>query len=37
MKSRGMYETPGGTILLAAHRAIESITSTAARRTSRTS
>ena len=23
MKSRGMYETPGGTILLAAHRAIE--------------
>src|SRR5271157_4932617 len=25
MKSRGMYETPGGTILLAAHRAIESI------------
>ena len=26
MKSRGMYETPGGTILLAAHRAIESIT-----------
>ena len=26
MKSRGVYETPGGTILLAAHRAIESIT-----------
>lgn len=26
MKSRGMYETPGGTILLAAHRAIETIT-----------
>jgi argininosuccinate synthase len=26
MKSRGMYETPGGTILLQAHRAIESIT-----------
>jgi argininosuccinate synthase len=26
MKSRGMYETPGGTILYAAHRAIESIT-----------
>jgi argininosuccinate synthase len=26
MKSRGMYETPGGTILLHAHRAIESIT-----------
>jgi argininosuccinate synthase len=26
MKSRGMYETPGGTILLAAHRAIESVT-----------
>ena len=26
MKSRGMYETPGGTILLAAHRAIELIT-----------
>ena len=24
MKSRGMYETPGGTILLAAHRGIES-------------
>ncbi|KAA5603318.1 argininosuccinate synthase [Blastochloris sulfoviridis] len=26
MKSRGMYETPGGTILLLAHRGIESIT-----------
>ena len=26
MKSRGIYETPGGTILLAAHRGIESIT-----------
>lgn len=26
MKSRGMYETPGGTILTVAHRAIESIT-----------
>ncbi len=26
MKSRGIYETPGGTILLSAHRAIESIT-----------
>jgi argininosuccinate synthase len=26
MKSRGMYETPGGTIMLTAHRAIESIT-----------
>ena len=26
MKSRGVYETPGGTILLEAHRAIESIT-----------
>jgi argininosuccinate synthase len=25
MKSRGVYETPGGTILLAAHRAIESV------------
>ena len=23
MKSRGVYETPGGTVLLAAHRAIE--------------
>jgi argininosuccinate synthase len=26
MKSRGVYETPGGTILHAAHRAVESIT-----------
>ncbi len=26
MKSRGVYETPGGTVLLTAHRAIESIT-----------
>jgi argininosuccinate synthase len=26
MKSRGCYETPGGTILLKAHRGIESIT-----------
>ncbi len=26
MKSRGIYETPGGTILLAAHRAMESVT-----------
>jgi argininosuccinate synthase len=26
MKSRGIYETPGGTILLQAHRAIESLT-----------
>lgn len=26
MKSRGIYETPGGTILIAAHRAMESIT-----------
>ena len=26
MKSRGVYETPGGTILLAAHRSMESIT-----------
>ena len=26
MKSRGVYETPGGTVLLQAHRAIESIT-----------
>ena len=36
MKSRGVYETPGGTILLAAHRAIESSRSTGARLTSRT-
>ncbi len=28
MKSRGVYETPGGTILMAAHRAMESITLT---------
>ena len=26
MKSRGIYETPGGTVLLAAHRGMESIT-----------
>ena len=26
MKSRGIYETPGGTILIAAHRAMESLT-----------
>jgi len=26
MKSRGIYETPGGTILLSAHRGIEEIT-----------
>jgi argininosuccinate synthase len=26
MKSRGVYETPGGTVLQAAHRAVESIT-----------
>ncbi len=26
MKSRGVYETPGGTVLLAAHRAMESLT-----------
>ncbi len=26
MKSRGMYETPGGTILLVAHRGIEQLT-----------
>ena len=26
MKSRGVYETPGGTVLIAAHRGIESIT-----------
>ena len=25
MKSRGVYETPGGTVLLTAHRAVESI------------
>ncbi len=28
MKSRGIYETPGGTVLMLAHRAIESITLT---------
>lgn len=28
MKSRGVYETPGGTVLMAAHRAAESITLT---------
>jgi argininosuccinate synthase len=26
MKSRGCYETPGGTIMLKAHRAMESLT-----------
>ena len=26
MKSRGCYETPGGSILLKAHRAVESLT-----------
>ena len=26
MKSRGAYETPGGTVMLKAHRAIESLT-----------
>ena len=26
MKSRGIYETPGGTLLLEAHRGIEQIT-----------
>jgi len=26
MKSRGVYETPGGTVLLAAHRALETLT-----------
>lgn len=26
MKSRGVYETPGGTVLHAAHRAVESVT-----------
>ena len=26
MKSRGCYETPGGAVMLKAHRAIESIT-----------
>ena len=37
MKSRGVYETPGGTILHAAHRAIESRRSTARLPISRTS
>ena len=37
MKSRGMYETPGGTILHAAHRGSSSSRSTAAPRISRTS
>lgn len=37
MKSRGCYETPGGTIMLRAHRAIESITLTAKSLTSKTS
>ncbi len=36
MKSRGAYETPGGTILLKAHRAIESITLDRGSRISRT-
>jgi len=35
MKSRGMYETPGGTILYLAHRGIEQIRWTGARPTSR--
>ena len=26
MKSRGVYETPGGTVLWAAHRALETLT-----------
>ena len=26
IKSRGVYETPGGTLLMTAHRAIESVT-----------
>ena len=26
IKSRGVYETPGGTLLIHAHRAIESVT-----------
>ncbi|MEQ9449655.1 MAG: argininosuccinate synthase, partial [Rhodospirillaceae bacterium] len=26
MKSRGVYETPGGTLLITAHRAVESVT-----------
>jgi argininosuccinate synthase len=37
MKSRGVYETPGGTILLARIAASNRSRSTAARRTSRTS
>jgi argininosuccinate synthase len=37
MKSRGVYETPGGTILLAAHRGSRASPSMAARCTSRTS
>jgi argininosuccinate synthase len=37
MKSRGVYETPGGTILQAAHRGIGELCLDAARRTSRTS
>jgi argininosuccinate synthase len=37
MKSRGVYETPGGTILLTAHRAWNRSRSTAARCISRTS
>ena len=35
MKSRGVYETPGGTILLTAHRAIEASPSIAAPRISK--
>ena len=35
MKSRGCYETPGGTIMLKAHRAIESLTWTVKSPTSR--
>jgi argininosuccinate synthase len=37
MKSRGIYETPGGTVLLEAHRGIEQITLDRGRPTSRTS
>ena len=36
MKSRGIYETPGGTILLAAHRNMETITLDREAATSRT-
>jgi argininosuccinate synthase len=36
MKSRGIYETPGGTILLEAHRGIEQITLDSGAATSRT-